>query len=113
MSEADIYELVKTCLDSMCPLPSNGVRKGKSESYEEQLSQEQLMEASLSSLNKLLQEILVKTFSPAGINSVYQVGSCKMNDSVFACLMAHSSTCRSLLMQHINMYKMARWPYVF
>ena len=73
LPEADSLEILTTCLKSIVPLPVDGVKKGKSETYEQQVAQEKLTQTTLQSLDNLLQQLLVKDFSSNGLNSIVKV----------------------------------------
>ncbi len=73
MADSDVFELVKVSLDCYVPLPAEGLRKGKEETYEDILETEALMQLTEESLKELLTEILVKDPTPDGLDSVFKV----------------------------------------
>ena len=73
LTDAEVFDVIKCATDSLFALPPGGVKKGKSETYEEQMRQEQLMESTMASLNNLLIEILNKDFSPNGFGAIFKV----------------------------------------
>lgn len=74
LPEADSLDLLTTCLESVLSLLSDGVKKGKPDSYQQQVVQDQLLASTLKSLNGMLQELLAKDFSPDGFYSIVRVG---------------------------------------
>ena len=75
LSEAETFDLIKTAIDCVFPLPPNGVnpKKGKEETYQESVETEGLMRATFDALYTMLREILNKDPSPAGLESVFKV----------------------------------------
>lgn len=103
LPEAEIFELLKTALDCVFPLPVDGVsaRKNKEEAYKDLLEAEVLMEATMEALHDLIKELLIKNVSPGGLDSIYKVGegltyglltgSQKATSSSFSLFMVHVS----------------------
>ena len=73
MADSDVFELVKASLDCYVPLPAEGLRKGKEETYEDILEMEALMQLTGESLKELFTEILVKDPTPDGLDSIFKV----------------------------------------
>ncbi|XP_064611998.1 maestro heat-like repeat-containing protein family member 1 [Liolophura sinensis] len=74
LPEAEIFELVKTALDCVFPLPPDGVsaKKNKEEAYKDMLDAEVLMNATMEALHDLIKELLIKNVSPGGMDSIYK-----------------------------------------
>ncbi|XP_041376876.1 maestro heat-like repeat-containing protein family member 1 [Gigantopelta aegis] len=74
LSEAETFDLIKTAIDCVFPLPPNGVnpKKGKEETYQESVEMEALMATTFDALFDMLKEILKKDLSPAGLESIFK-----------------------------------------
>ncbi|XP_013392835.1 maestro heat-like repeat-containing protein family member 1 isoform X1 [Lingula anatina] len=73
LSDAELFDLIKTSTDCVFPLPLDGTtgKKGK-EDPDQQLEHEVLLESTLEALDDLLKEILLKNLSPAGLESIFK-----------------------------------------
>ncbi|KAL5022847.1 hypothetical protein ScPMuIL_002002 [Solemya velum] len=74
LSDAEVFDLIKTSMDAIFPLPPDGIgiKKGKEETYDRILEIEILLEATFEAFHDLLQEILRKDLSPNGIDSIFK-----------------------------------------
>ncbi|WAR11640.1 MROH1-like protein, partial [Mya arenaria] len=72
LSDADLFDLIKTSTDCVFPLPADGgapVKKGKGETLDSE-EVEVLTEATIEALDDLLTEILSKDCTPATFNNI-------------------------------------------
>ncbi|XP_067937977.1 maestro heat-like repeat-containing protein family member 1 [Watersipora subatra] len=67
---ADSLEMLTVSLRSVLSLHTIGARKGKADTYDQQVAQEDLMKSTLASLETLMQELLVKNFSGTGLENM-------------------------------------------
>ncbi|KAK6184716.1 hypothetical protein SNE40_007128 [Patella caerulea] len=74
LSEAEIFDLVKTCTDCLFGLPPDGVspRKSKDDIYDDMLEAEVLLQTTFEALNEILKEIINKDPTPMGLESVFK-----------------------------------------
>jgi len=75
LSEANLFDLIKTATDCVFPLPTEGgasPKKGKGDNLDP-LEMEVLMEATVEALDELLIEILTKDCTPDGLDSIIKV----------------------------------------
>ncbi|XP_078061865.1 maestro heat-like repeat-containing protein family member 1 isoform X2 [Mustelus asterias] len=72
LSEADMFELIKTCLDSVFGLPPLGIDKSKEESGMDVKEREILYMETLCALQELLKQILIQDISPDGLQVVFK-----------------------------------------
>lgn len=77
LSDAEVFDLIKTSMDAIFPLPPDGIgiKKGKEETYDRILEIEILLEATFEAFHDLLREILRKDLSPNGIDSIFKVNN--------------------------------------
>ncbi|ESO87809.1 hypothetical protein LOTGIDRAFT_234834 [Lottia gigantea] len=74
LSEAEIFDLVKTCTDCVFCLPPDGVsvKKGKEDVYDEMLEAEVLLSTTFDALHEVLKEIINKDPTPMGLESIFK-----------------------------------------
>ncbi|XP_059158762.1 maestro heat-like repeat-containing protein family member 1 isoform X2 [Physella acuta] len=74
LSEAEVFDLVQTCTDSLFPMSATGMpfRKGKEESPTELLETEAMMEAAFSAMHDVFKEIIKKDCTPSGLESIFK-----------------------------------------
>ncbi|XP_071092263.1 maestro heat-like repeat-containing protein family member 1 [Haliotis cracherodii] len=74
LSEAEIFDLIKTGMDCTMALTPNGfpLKKGKEETYDEMLEMEVLMEATFQALYDMLNGILTKDLAPQGLETIFK-----------------------------------------
>ena len=73
MSDSEVFELVKTCLDCYISLPPGGVKKDKDETYEDHLESESFMKITQDALQDVMCQIVTKDPTPDGLDSVFKV----------------------------------------
>ncbi|XP_038652402.1 maestro heat-like repeat-containing protein family member 1 [Scyliorhinus canicula] len=72
LNEADMFELIKTSLDSVFGLPPLGMDKNKDESCVDVKDREILYTETLCALQELLKQILIQDLSPDGLQAVFK-----------------------------------------
>ncbi|CAL1544099.1 unnamed protein product [Lymnaea stagnalis] len=74
LSEAEVFDLVQVCTDSLFPLSPTGLpyRKGKEESPSELLETEALMVAAFAAMHDVFKEIIIKDCTPGGLESIFK-----------------------------------------
>ena len=76
LSEADMFDLIKSAMDCLYPLPPEGAtsgKKGKNETEDSKLEAEVLLEASFEALHDLLKQLLKKDCTPVAFDNVFKV----------------------------------------
>ena len=77
LSDAEMFDLIKSSTDCLYPLPPEGEtggKKGKSESEDSKLEAEVLLEATFENLQELLKELLKKDCTPTAFDNIFKVG---------------------------------------
>ena len=80
LSDAEMFDLIKSSTDCLYPLPPEGEtggKKGKSESDDSKLEAEVLLEATFENLHELLKELLKKDCTPTAFDNIFKVGVLK------------------------------------
>ncbi|XP_078392967.1 maestro heat-like repeat-containing protein family member 1, partial [Cetorhinus maximus] len=72
LNEADMFELIKTCLDSVFGLLPLGMDKSKDETCMDIKEREILYTETMSALQELLKQILVQDLTPDGLQMVFK-----------------------------------------
>uniref|UniRef100_A0A4W3GSE3 Maestro-like HEAT-repeats domain-containing protein n=1 Tax=Callorhinchus milii TaxID=7868 RepID=A0A4W3GSE3_CALMI len=73
LSEADLYELITTCLGSVFSLPPRlATEKGKEEAITDMKEREVMYTDALTALQELLMQILLQDLSPDGLQAVFK-----------------------------------------
>ncbi|XP_046558810.1 LOW QUALITY PROTEIN: maestro heat-like repeat-containing protein family member 1 [Haliotis rubra] len=74
LSEAEIFDLIKTGLDCTLGLSLTGfpLKKGKEETYDEMLEMEVLMDATFQALYDMLTCMLTKNLTPEGLETIFK-----------------------------------------
>ncbi|KAL3859489.1 hypothetical protein ACJMK2_009708 [Sinanodonta woodiana] len=75
LSDAEIFDLIKTSTDCVYGLPFEGIagkKSGKGSTYEEHLEAEVLLESTFEALNDLLIQILSKECTPANLTVIFK-----------------------------------------
>ncbi|XP_060075327.1 maestro heat-like repeat-containing protein family member 1 isoform X2 [Ylistrum balloti] len=74
LSEAEIFDLIKTSTDCIFVLPKEGMspKKGKDDSYDQMLEAEVLLQSTTEAMHDLLCVILSKDLTPNGLDSVFK-----------------------------------------
>ncbi|KAL4234897.1 Mroh1p [Mactra antiquata] len=73
LSEADMFDLIKTSTDCIFALPEDGGivgKKGKGDNLPDQFEIQVLMEATFEALEELLTELLIKNCTPNGFDDI-------------------------------------------
>ena len=76
LSDAEMFDLIKSSTDCLYPLPPEGEtggKKGKTETEDSKLEAEVLLEATFESLHDLLKELLKKDCTPAAYDNIFKV----------------------------------------
>lgn len=71
-----MFDLIKTAIDCVFPLPLDGgftPKKGKADLAVDQEEMEVLMEATTEALEELLTELLIKDCTPAAFDNILKV----------------------------------------
>ncbi|XP_051871929.1 maestro heat-like repeat-containing protein family member 1 isoform X2 [Pristis pectinata] len=72
LGEVDIFELIKTCMNSVFGLPPVGADRGKDETGVELKEREVLYAETLTALQDLLKQILFQDLSPDGLQTLFK-----------------------------------------
>ncbi|XP_048473537.1 maestro heat-like repeat-containing protein family member 1 [Rhincodon typus] len=72
VDETDMFELIKTCLDSVFGLPPLGMDRCKDEACTDVKEREILYTETLSALQELLKQILVQDLTPEGLQVIFK-----------------------------------------
>ncbi|GCC41831.1 hypothetical protein chiPu_0025536, partial [Chiloscyllium punctatum] len=72
VNETDMFELIRTCLDSVFGLPPLGMDRSKDEACIDVKEREVLYTETLSALQELLKQILVQDLTPEGLQVVFK-----------------------------------------
>lgn len=75
LSEAEVFDLVQVCTDSLFSLSPTGLpnRKGKEESPTEILEVEAMMTAAFSAMFEIFKELINKDCTPTGLENIFKV----------------------------------------
>ncbi|XP_059496590.1 maestro heat-like repeat-containing protein family member 1 [Stegostoma tigrinum] len=72
VDETDMFELIKTCMDSVFGLPPLGMDRSKDEACTDIKEREILYSETLSALQELLKQILVQDLTPEGLQVIFK-----------------------------------------
>ncbi|XP_069113199.1 maestro heat-like repeat-containing protein family member 1 isoform X7 [Argopecten irradians] len=74
LSEAEVFDLIKTATDCLFVLPKEGTspKKGKEESYDQTLEAEVLLQSTTEAMHDLICVILSKDLTPNGLECVFK-----------------------------------------
>ncbi|OWF48217.1 Maestro heat-like repeat-containing protein family member 1 [Mizuhopecten yessoensis] len=74
LSEAEIFDLIKTATDCLFVLPKEGLspKKGKEEAYDQMLEAEVLLQSTTEAMHDLICVILSKELTPNGLDCVFK-----------------------------------------
>ncbi|XP_043547011.1 maestro heat-like repeat-containing protein family member 1 [Chiloscyllium plagiosum] len=72
VNETDMFELIRTCLDSVFGLPPLGMDRSKDETCIDVKEREVLYTETLGALQELLKQILVQDLTPEGLQVVFK-----------------------------------------